>query len=109
MDPKPGDVVLVPFPFTDQTGSKVRPAIVVSQKRYDEDVVIVFVTSQLKRRGSHIVTLPASEHSGLRQVSSVVCSKLASIKTSLVIGGIGRLEPKDFSKIQQTVARVLGL
>jgi len=109
MEPKPGDVVLVPFPFTDQTGSKVRPAIVVSQKRYDEDVVIVFVTSQLKRRGSHIVTIQASEYNGLRQISSVVCSKLASLKTSLIIGGIGRLESQDFQKIQQSVAKVLGL
>jgi mRNA interferase MazF len=109
MKPKAGDIVLVPFPFTDQTGSKVRPAIVISIKPYDDDVVIVFVTSKIKKRGGHILTIIASECNGLRQNSTVVCSKLASIKTSLLIGGIGKLESKDYQKIKQAMAAVLGL
>ena len=31
---KPGDVLLVPYPFTDQTGSKQRPAVVISSLDY---------------------------------------------------------------------------
>jgi mRNA interferase MazF len=47
-----GDLVLVPFPFTDQTGIKKRPAIVVSSDAYQRqrpDVVLMAVTSQLLR------------------------------------------------------------
>ena len=47
-----GDLVLVPFPFTDQTGIKKRPAIVVSSEAYQRqrpDVVLMAVTSQLLR------------------------------------------------------------
>ena len=47
-----GDLVLVPFPFTDQTGIKNRPAIVVSSDAYQSqrpDVVLMAVTSQLLR------------------------------------------------------------
>ena len=43
-----GDVVLVPFPFTDQTGAKKRPAIIVSSGAYHQrrrDVIIMAVTS----------------------------------------------------------------
>ena len=50
-----GDVVLVPFPFTDQSGVKKRPAVVVSSAAYNEarrDVVIMAVTSQLKSSGA---------------------------------------------------------
>jgi hypothetical protein len=46
-----GDVVLVPFPFTDQTGTKQRPAVVVSTARYNtnrRDIVIMAVTSQVQ-------------------------------------------------------------
>jgi len=46
-----GDVVLVPFPFTDQTATKKRPAIVVSNQIYNgdrPDVVVMAVTSQLR-------------------------------------------------------------
>jgi len=44
-----GDIVLVPFPFTSQTASKKRPAVVVSGGTYNQtrpDVVVMAVTSQ---------------------------------------------------------------
>ena len=50
-----GDIVLVPFPFTDQSGAKKRPAVVVSSAAYNEarrDVVIMAVTSQIKSSGT---------------------------------------------------------
>jgi len=43
-----GDVVLVPFPFTDQTTKKRRPAVVVSSAAYNQkrpDIVLMAVTS----------------------------------------------------------------
>jgi len=45
-----GDVLLVPFPFTDQSAIKKRPAIVVSADSYTQrhkDVVLIAVTSRL--------------------------------------------------------------
>ncbi len=50
-----GDVVLVPFPFTDQTGTKKRPAVIVSSAAYNaarRDVVIMAVTSQARPVGA---------------------------------------------------------
>ena len=47
-----GDVVLVPFPFTDQTAAKRRPAVVVSSDAYHHerpDVIVVAVTSRTGR------------------------------------------------------------
>ncbi len=46
-----GDVVLVPFPFTDQSGTKKRPAVVVSSHGYNagrRDMVIMAITSQVR-------------------------------------------------------------
>jgi len=45
-----GDVVLVPFPFTDQSGAKKRPAVIVSSSGYNahrRDLVIMAITSQV--------------------------------------------------------------
>jgi mRNA interferase MazF len=45
-----GNVVLVPFPFTDQTASKQRPAVVVSSRAYGQerpDLLMMAITSQL--------------------------------------------------------------
>jgi hypothetical protein len=46
-----GDVVLVPFPFTDQSGGKKRPAVVVSSADYNSnrrDLVIMAITSKVR-------------------------------------------------------------
>lgn len=51
-----GDVVLVPFPFADLSGSKVRPAVIVSADPQEAEIVIAFITSVLTNRsprGAH--------------------------------------------------------
>ncbi len=50
-----GDVVLIPFPFTDQTTAKKRPAIVVSSIGYQRsrpDIVLMAITSRIKPASS---------------------------------------------------------
>ena len=47
-----GDVLLVPFPFTDQTGTKKRPAVVVNSTIYNQrhsDLILMAITSQVRK------------------------------------------------------------
>jgi len=51
---KRGDIVLVPFPFSNQTTTKKRPAVVISSSLYNEisqDIIIMAVTSQMEKTG----------------------------------------------------------
>lgn len=46
-----GDVILVPFPFTDQSATKQRPAVVISSSRYNTeqpDLILLAITSQVR-------------------------------------------------------------
>ena len=46
-----GDIILVPFPFTNQKTTKKRPAVVISSQAYNgerSDLIIMAVTSQIK-------------------------------------------------------------
>jgi len=46
-----GDIILVPFPFTDQSTTKKRPAVVVSSQAYHRerpDLILMAITSQQK-------------------------------------------------------------
>jgi len=44
-----GDVVLVPFPFTDLTATKVRPAVIVSSDPQGDDVTLAFISSAVSK------------------------------------------------------------
>jgi len=47
-----GDLILVPFPFSDQSGRKVRPVIVISNNNFNkhsEDLIVVGVTSNISK------------------------------------------------------------
>ncbi len=64
-----GDVVLVPFPFTDQSGSKKRPAVIVNSADYQaqrRDLVIMVITSQIRARPAFAgFTVAACKKAGL--------------------------------------------
>jgi mRNA interferase MazF len=86
---KKGAVILVPFPFTDLSGNKVRPAVIISKERIGGDIVVVFITSQIKLKEKHLVTINPEEGNGLKTRSKIVCSKIATLDAKIVLGELG--------------------
>ncbi len=106
IDAEFGDVVLVPFPFTDQTTVKQRPAVVVSSTAYHHerhDLIILAVTSQI-RAGDKVgeADVVQWEAAGLLK-PSVLKPLLATVERGLVRRKLGRLARED----RQTLRRVL--
>jgi mRNA interferase MazF len=93
-----GDVVLVPFPFTDQTATKKRPAVVVSSDRYNKarpDVILMAITSQLSgssRIGEIVVA--DWKAAGLIKASTIK-PILTTVEKTLIIRPLGKLGPQD--------------
>ncbi len=83
-----GDIVLVRFPFTDLSGDKRRPALVVSKRENNGDIVLCFITS-VARSGPGAVSIRPDTATGLKQPSVVRFDKIATLNTSLVTGRIG--------------------
>jgi len=105
-----GDIVLVPFPFTDQTGAKKRPAVVVSsQILHGEgiDVVIMAVTTQQRPSSSLEVTISDWQAAGLLR-PSVVKPVIATIEKSLVVKKLGSLQEHDLNALRDALRRALG-
>jgi len=106
-----GDVVLVPFPFTDQTAAKRRPAVIVSSDAFHRerpDVIVVAVTSQTgKPAGIGDVMVEDWQDAGLLKVS-LIKPVFATIEQSLIIRKLGALQDKDVSALRQTLREVLG-
>jgi len=91
------DIVLVPFPFTDLSATKKRPALIISPNQYNkyQDVIIAFVTSKLNTRhrmGDYKIR--EWEKSNLPK-PSMIRMKFATIDKSMIIKTLGRLVKND--------------
>jgi mRNA interferase MazF len=106
-----GDVVLVPFPFTDQTATKKRRAVVVSSDAYHRDrpdVILMAVTSQVRpAAGVGEVTVQRWKEAGLLK-PSVLKPLLATVEKGLVIRKLGRLEAQDREALLRGLQTILG-
>jgi mRNA interferase MazF len=91
-----GKIVLSPFPFTNLTESKLRPAVVVSDSdREDADVILAFITSVFDGRKlsatEEFVSASDKEFAstGLKKDSVFKMDKLATIEKSIIVGELG--------------------
>ena len=106
-----GDIVLVPFPFTSQTASKKRPAVVVSSRAYNTakpDVILMAVTSHL--RASAVpgeVWLQDWNAAGLLKPSAVK-PVFATLEQTLVIRQLGTLASPDREALRKAIVQTLG-
>jgi len=81
MELKRGDIILVAFPFTDLTSSKVRPAIIISPNPQGDDVIIAFISSVVSKSLADTEFLLISNHphfaaTGLKKDSVFKMGKL---------------------------------
>jgi len=91
-----GDIVLIPFPFTDLSGNKNRPAIILIVS--DEDVTVCFITTQLKWQTEYDIPIKPSDLNGIKKISLIRLNKLATIDKGLIIGRIGVLD-REYSNL----------
>jgi mRNA interferase MazF len=106
-----GDVVLVPFPFTDQSTTKQRPAVVVSSRAYAQarpDVVLMAITSQVRSPLAFAETLLADWQAANLLKTSAVKPLLATLEQALIIRQLGSLSSRDQATLRQALALILG-
>lgn len=107
-----GDVILVPFPFSDQTTTKKRPAVIISSNRYNNaspDIVIMAITSKIDK------TLTLGEclienwqDAGLLK-PSVTKPAISTIEQALILKKLGKLSQKDLVSLENALIEFLDL
>jgi mRNA interferase MazF len=105
-----GDIILVPFPFTNQAASKQRPAVVISSQRYNAskpDVIVMAVTSQFLG-DARADDLPVSgwETAGLLKPSAIK-PVIATMEQGLIIRRLGLLEQDDRLALKAALKDIL--
>jgi mRNA interferase MazF len=104
-----GDVVLVPFPFTDLSATRVRPAVIMSVGDYNaatDDVIVAMITGQ-ERVGQTDCQLQDWRQAGLL-APSWARAKLATLEQRLIQLAPGKLSSRDTGAVELRVRRALG-
>jgi mRNA interferase MazF len=105
-----GTIILVPFPFTDQSAAKRRPAVVVSSSAYHRtrhDLILMPITSQL--RVSAFGDLLVQDWQAARLLRpSVIKPVLATLEQGLVIKPLGTLSSRDEAALRALLPQLLG-
>ena len=107
-----GDVLLVPFPFTNQTATKKRPTIVISSDSYNQsklDILLIAVTSQVKtplQFGEALIT--EWSKAGLLK-PSVIKPIITTLEKKLVIKKLGKLETTDIRALQSLLQQIIAI
>jgi mRNA interferase MazF len=103
-----GAIVLARFPFTDLSGDKRRPALVVSRDNGRRaDVVVCFITS-VPRSGPDAAPIAATPGTGLKVPSVVRFDKVAILDKSVVTGRLGEAPPAWLAAHRATFFGVFG-
>lgn len=98
---RPGDIALVPFPFTDLSGQKLRPALVLFVN--NEDLTVLFISSNINILGNGDIIINPDNENRLRSRSVIKITKIATISRSIVKYHFGRLEESLFMKVLKSL------
>ncbi len=106
-----GDIILVPFPFTDQSSSKKRPAVVISSEVYNTsrpDLIIMAVTSQIRPTSTiGEVIVQQWQEAGLLKPSAIK-PVITTLEKNLVIKAMGRLGKGDQKALRESLQEIVG-
>lgn len=102
-----GDVVVVPFPFSDLTQAKRRPALVISVLEGD-DLILCQITSR-SIRDNYAISLDDKdfEAGSLKQPSNVRPNRIFTADSHIVLYRVGNLKPDKLSKIIEKVIEII--
>ncbi len=106
-----GDIVLVPFPFTDQSTTKKRPAIIISSDQYNRqrpDIIIMAVTSQMQSADYFgDMTISQWQQAGLLK-PSVIKPIFTTVEKGLVLKKLGSMSDNDRKALKRAIQTIIG-
>ncbi len=102
------DVILVRYPFSDLSNSKVRPAVVVSAAHSSRDILITPLTSKVRSLRDGEFELSEWSAAGLN-VTTAIKRGVYTVHESLAIKLIGKLSDVDAKRLEESLQSWLGL
>jgi len=104
-----GKIVLIPFPFTDLSATKLRPALVIYEG--SKDVIVAFISSKVSSQPSDTDVVITKNHpefplTGLKVDSVIKLDKIATLSKSLIIGELGEIGPNIKDEVNRKLRKI---
>jgi mRNA interferase MazF len=104
-----GNIVIIPVPFTDNKGYKLRPAVVISDDIVHQtgDVLIVQITSKKKQDNLIILLTNNDVTDDLPAKSYIRVHKIFVLEQKLIKGIVSRLKPSKYKELVQKINQII--
>lgn len=101
-----GDVVVLPFPFSDLSSSKKRPALIVANLE-GEDIILCQITSKM-REDNYSIPLAETDfkHGGLKLDSLIKPQRIFTAAKSIILYKIGSLKESKIKRVEEELVKI---
>lgn len=105
-----GDIVIVPFPYSEKLAEKRRPALVISNDRVTASgyVWLAMITSARRGEAAYDVRVEDFRRAGLEKVSLVRPTKIACLDPSRIVRRAGSLAPALATRVFELAKSFIG-
>ena len=107
------NIVLVPFPFDDFLGSKIRPALCLTNEIGNyQHIIIAFISSNLESNlleSDFVIQGKSKTETGLKVDSVIKLNKIVTIPKNLIKRKLGKLSSKDGEIINKKMIQLFEL
>jgi len=102
-----GDIVVLPFPYSDLSSSKKRPAMVLADLKGD-DIILCQITSQFVK-DNYAIALDSSDFTkgSLNKPSNIRPNRLFTAEKSIITRKIGTVKPEVFKKVVDKLFEII--
>ena len=107
-----GDVVLIPFPFTNLSTTKVRPAVVLSSSLYhttEPDLILGALTSRLAAASASVDYILVDWRAANLLYPSAFKPLVFTLEPSSVLYKIGQLSNRDLMEVEERLRLIFDL
>ena len=104
-----GTIILIPFPFAEQTATKVRPAVViaVTKDKY-EDIIVCAISSVVPDKlNDYEIKLEPDKINNLRVVSIIKVDRIATLKRENLIAVLGSMSNLELSSLKSLLHNLI--
>lgn len=102
-----GDVVVVPFPFSDLSSSKRRPALVIAGLEGDDLILCQITSQQIKDKYAVTIQDGDFDTGTLKQISNIRPNRLFTADHSIILYRIGSLKSEKIREVVDKIIEIL--